>query len=143
MDIWQVKKLLEGIYHRNEWPLPQGLIDGPNRDPSTGSAVPPGTPGSTSDMAASAPPQGGGGDAGGAIPAMQPMGAASFGGGGEKTSHLRSDALTVGVQHETAAQRASRLQVQTTTMSKAAALAHLVQGLALKQEEQRRAARSA
>jgi len=132
-DIWQVKKMVEGIYHRNEWPLPQGLIDGPNRDPATGAAVPPGTPGSTSDM--SAPTQNPAGGGGGAIPAIEPMEAASFGGGGEKSGSFKRTEV-VGEPYADSS-RTGRHRNNITTMSKAAAVARLVQGLAMKREKER------
>lgn len=48
-DIFQVKKILTYLMNMFQIPLPPEIIDGPNRDPATGAALPPNTPGSTSD----------------------------------------------------------------------------------------------
>lgn len=95
MDCFQVKKILMHICKTNGWELPPDILDGPNRDPSTGAAMPMGAPGSTSD-----PNMAQGGDAGGgaqpqsAIQPIQPMegafpSAPGGGGGGEKSGSVR------------------------------------------------------
>lgn len=82
-DTFQTKKLL--TYLMNVWqiPLPPDILDGPNRDPSTGQSVAPNTPGSTSDPSqqASPPPS--------AIQPIQPMqGAQPDPGAGTKQGSL-------------------------------------------------------
>jgi hypothetical protein len=68
MDMYQVKKMLTYFFNQQGIPLPPDILDGPNRDPSTGMPMPAGMPGSTSDPAKSqaAPPQS-------AIQPIQPM----------------------------------------------------------------------
>jgi hypothetical protein len=106
IDIFQVKKMLQFLFNTMGIPLPPDILDGPNRDPSTGTPMPPGAPGSTSDPsvtaanaaqggaagagsppggAGGAPPPGGG--AGGISPmnAMQPMGGEKMGSIGENS----------------------------------------------------------
>ncbi len=93
MDVFQTKKLIMAMFNQMGMPLPPDILDGPNRDPSTGMPMMPGAPGSTSDPAQmqqqaqqqQAAGGGGGGAQGGAIPAIQPMQAAGGSvGGGEK-----------------------------------------------------------
>jgi hypothetical protein len=106
MDIFQIKKMLTYMFNNMGMPMPPDLLDGPHRDPSTGAAVPPGTPGSTSDpnLAASQPPAGGAGAAppgggGGAGPAssiapVAPMaGAFPAGGGGGGAPQQKSSEI--------------------------------------------------
>ncbi len=88
MDIFQVKKMITSLFNMYNIPLPPDVIDGPNRDPSSGTAVPPGTPGSTSDVSNQSPPPGGGQGGQGAIPAIQPMPPAMPGGGEKQSSDL-------------------------------------------------------
>lgn len=92
MDVFQIKKMLVFFFNSQNIPLPPDILDGPNRDPSTGAAMAPGAPGSTSDPARQAPAPGGDGG-GGAIPPIQPMEAAQVGGGGEKTSMYIGEAF--------------------------------------------------
>jgi hypothetical protein len=81
MDCFQTKKLIIGLYNTMGLPLPQDILDGPNRDPSTGAPMPVGATGSTSDpsmMMSQAQqnqggPPGGGPGTGSAIPPMSPM----------------------------------------------------------------------
>lgn len=78
IDIFQVKKMLQYMFNTMGIPLPPDILDGPNRDPSTGTPMPPGASGSTSDpsMVSQQPAGGGagaGGQQGGAIPPIQPM----------------------------------------------------------------------
>lgn len=93
MDIYQVKKMLQHIFNLNQWALPPDIIDGPNRNPATGEAVAPNTPGSTSDPArAQQQPQGPQQQS--AIPPIEAMqgafpAAPGGGGGGEKQSASR------------------------------------------------------
>lgn len=76
MDLFHVKKMMSGLYHAMGIPIPQELLDGPNRDPNTGLPLPPGTPGSTSDpsMAPAPPPGGAPGAPPGGAPAGPPPG---------------------------------------------------------------------
>jgi len=53
-DVFQIKKLLQDLYNRNGWPLPEGILDGPGRDPMTG--MPTASPMGGSDPAGSPPP---------------------------------------------------------------------------------------
>jgi hypothetical protein len=80
IDIFQVKKMLQYMFNTMGIPLPPDILDGPNRDPSTGTPMPPGAPGSTSDpstvsqQAPGGAAGGAGGDqAGGSIPPIQPV----------------------------------------------------------------------
>jgi hypothetical protein len=66
MDIFQLKKMVSSIMNTMDIPMPQEIIDGPNRDPGTGVPMPPGSPGSTSDPSRASQPMGGGGGGGGA-----------------------------------------------------------------------------
>lgn len=106
IDIFQVKKMLQYLFNTMGIQMPPDILDGPNRDPSTGVPMPPGAPGSTSDPAATAaaaqqqgqpgggaggaPPGGAGGAPGGAIPPISPIQAGGPGVGGEKMSMDRS-----------------------------------------------------
>lgn len=108
MDIFQIKKMISTLFNSMGIPMPQDLLDGPNRDPSTGMPMTPGQPGSTSDPNRQSPPAGpaagGGGGAGGgsAIKPIQAIqgafpgaggGGDAGGGGGEKTgSNLGEEA---------------------------------------------------
>lgn len=131
-DIFQVKKIL--TYLLNLWgiPLPPDVLDGPNRDPSTGLPVPPGTPGSTSDPSQQAAPAGGGGSAGGpqgAFPAIQPVQPAFGGGGGGSTKTSSDNIFQLGVESSEATQSFNSIT------NRAAALAKLAQSLRLSQGE--------
>lgn len=105
IDIFQVKKMLQYLFNSMGIPLPPDILDGPNRDPSTGAMMPPGAPGSTSDPAVTAQnaqQQGGqqqpGGQAGGPIPPIQPMeGAGASPGGAAKQGEDQS--LFMGTRH--------------------------------------------
>ncbi len=63
-DIFQVQKLILTMFSAMGLQMPQDILDGPNRDATSGMPVPQGTPGSTSDPNKQAPPLGpqGGGD---------------------------------------------------------------------------------
>lgn len=124
MDIFQIKKMLTHFFNIQGIPLPPDILDGPNRDPSTGMPVAPGTPGSTSDPAAAAQAQaqGGGGQGGSAISPIQPMqgafpGAAGGGGGGAPAPGPK--AASVGTEYKSAG----------TTPERTAALANLIKTL--------------
>lgn len=100
MDIFQVKKLVMSMMNAMGLPLPQDILDGPNRDPSTGLPMMPGQAGSTSDpsqMAAQAQqqqPQGqapgaaGGQQQGSAIPPVSPMQPAGPGAEATKSGNI-------------------------------------------------------
>lgn len=127
IDIFQVKKMLQYLFNTMGIQLPPDILDGPNRDPSTGISMPPGTPGSTSDpqvTAANAQQQqaqqgGGAGGAGGAIPPIEPMQAGGPGVSGEKMGMDRS--LYMGSQHNDG--------FSPRLISKAAALSAIVRKL--------------
>lgn len=78
MDCYQTKKLLVGMYQRMGWELPPDILDGPNRDPSTGASMAPGAPGSTSDPARPADAGQGGQASPNAISPVQPVAPASL-----------------------------------------------------------------
>lgn len=87
MDIFQIKKMMSTLFNSMGIPMPQDILDGPNRDPATGAPMAPNAPGSTSDPTRVSPPAGGpqGGQGGGqdsAIKPIGPMGGAFPGGGG-------------------------------------------------------------
>jgi hypothetical protein len=126
MDIFQIKKMMSTLFNAMGIPLPQDILDGPNRDPASGAPMPPGMPGSTSDPSRQSPPAGGaaGGGGGGAQPqsAIKPIGPlqgafpqgggdAGGGGGGEKSGSVR-------IGEEAAAQ----LPIESNVRNKAAAL---------------------
>lgn len=134
IDIFQVKKMLQFLFNSMGIPLPPDILDGPNRDPATGTPMPPGAPGSTSDPSQMSQPPGGaggagGGQPGGAIPPIQPMqpggpgvggaaaGGAPPGAGAEKQSQDR--ALHMGNGHPAPA-------FDPRTVSRAAALSEIV-----------------
>jgi hypothetical protein len=78
MDIFQIKKMMSTMFNTMGIPMPQEILDGPNRHTATGAPMPPGAAGSTSDLSQQAG-QGGGGQpqGGGAQPqsSIQPIGA--------------------------------------------------------------------
>ena len=81
-DVFQIKKLLYALFQAQGWPLPEGLLDGPGRDPSTG--APSSSPSGGSDAgagAAPAPPQS-------SIGPIEPMQGAFPAAGGEKSSSV-------------------------------------------------------
>lgn len=102
MDIFQLKKIVLDAFNKifqllgqeGGYQPPQEVIDGPNRDPSTGMPMPPGMPGSTSDpnmQTQQGQPQGAPGGAGpqSSIKPIQPIQGAmpvGPGGGGTKQS---------------------------------------------------------
>lgn len=94
MDIFQIKKMLSTLINAMGVPMPQEIIDGPNRDPATGAPMPPGAPGSTSDPSQQAAPAPAGGQPSSAI---QPIGAmqgafpagGGGGGGGQKSGGVQ------------------------------------------------------
>ncbi len=94
MDIFQVKKMVFAIANAMGVEPPQDVMDGPNRDPSTGAPMPPGAPGSTSDPNAQAQGQQGKPQPmnPGAIPPLSGMQGAlpspKDGGGGEKAGQV-------------------------------------------------------
>jgi hypothetical protein len=89
MDIFQMKKMLSALFDAMGIPIPQDILDGPNRDPATGAPMPAGMPGSTSDPQRQSPAMGGGGGGAGPDSAIKPIGAmkgafpAAGGGGGD------------------------------------------------------------
>jgi hypothetical protein len=104
MDIFQIKKMMTTLFNTMGVPIPQDILDGPNRDPSSGMPMSPGAPGSTSDPSRVAPPApGGGGGAGGgqsAIKPIQPMqGAFPGASGGEKSGEVRIGEETQPIKH--------------------------------------------
>jgi hypothetical protein len=138
IDIFQVKKMLQYLFNQMGIALPPDILDGPNRDPSTGMPMAPGQPGSTSDPNITAqnaqqqqPP-------GGQIQPIQPMGGAGGpppgggaggpppggGGGGQPPDATKSSedrALYMG--------RPSRDGFDPTLISKAAALSAIYRRL--------------
>ena len=94
-DIFQIKKILFMIANAMSIEIPPEILDGPNRDPTTGAPMPPGAPGSTSDpnvmmqqaqqaaSGAGAGGGGGGGPSGGksSIPPIEPIQPAAPGAG--------------------------------------------------------------
>lgn len=119
MDIFQVKKLLTGLYNTMGIPLPPDILDGPNRDPSSGAPMPPGAPGSTSDpnqQAAQSQQQ----QPQSAIPPIQAMQAATpqAPGGAEKQSQ-EDPSLQIGLPMPKLA------GFDASVISKAAALSRL------------------
>jgi hypothetical protein len=101
MDIFQIKKMMSTLFNSMGIPMPQDLLDGPNRDPASGMPMTPGAPGSTSDPNRQSPPAGGAaGGGGGDNSAIKPIGSiqgafpsggdsGGGGGGGEKTGATR------------------------------------------------------
>ena len=132
MDIYQVKKMLSNLYNTMGIPLPPDIIDGPNRDPSTGLPMPPGAPGSTSDMTQQATPAA---PAQSAIPPIQPMEAAMPQAAGQtKTSQYdknsnNTNGLRIGSPYTNESESNAPIQA---TMSKASALAKIFSRLSKK-----------
>lgn len=75
MDLFQVKKMLSTLLRAMGIEIPSDVIDGPNRDVSTGAPLPPNTPGSTSDP--------------NNTPAPQPAAGASGAGGQQGNSAIK------------------------------------------------------
>jgi hypothetical protein len=106
-DVFQMKKLMFAMFRQMGWEPPPDILDGPGRDPATGTpATGPmggsdpnmGAGGSMSGMGGGAPGGGGPGDqSGSAIPPVQPMEGASpalAAGGGKMASwQARNDLL--------------------------------------------------
>jgi len=108
-DVFQLKKLMFAMFKQMGMEPPMDILDGPNRDPVTGSPASAPTGGSD---ASALPPGGGGGDQG-AIPPIPPMPAAfppGDGGGPPKMASIGRPAH--GVQQR-AASLAARLQRAT------------------------------
>jgi DNA polymerase-3 subunit gamma/tau len=108
MDIFQIKKMLTTIMNAMGIEMPQDILDGPNRDPSTGAPMPPGAPGSTSDPSRQSPPAAGGGQGGqggqpqssikpiGQLQGAFPTGGSGAGGGGGGGGGEKSGAAHLG-----------------------------------------------
>jgi len=116
MDVFQLKKMFLHFLKIQGIDLPPDVLDGPNRDPSTGMPVPMGQ--GSSDPAQSSGGGPGGGGQQSAIPPIQPMQGAfpsppGGGGGGDKAG---SDGFRAKVGEEVSGER---------LVSKAAAVARI------------------
>jgi hypothetical protein len=138
MDLFQIKKVMFAIANAMGVEIPPEIMDGPNRDPSTGVAMAPGTPGSTSDpnvMAQQGGGAGGGAPGGGgggqsAIPPIQPiqpaMPAGAGGGDAGKTAGAMGQPFSGGGIPIGA--DLPGVSIGRQTQDKAAALAALLRG---------------
>lgn len=134
MDLYQTKKLVVMMAQQMGLTLPQDVLDGPNRDPSTGAAMPPGTPGSTSD--ASKPVQPGPGPSAGPDNALQPLSPlqpASLTPPPDAGTKAGSDMVPdIGISHPA---RSSGFDIQT--VNRAAALSAILHSIRSNRNSQR------